>query len=56
MTLLEAEDVAKECRRQAPQGASAFLVLRQAAEAIEWLLAALNDAEGQIEYLEQFEP
>jgi hypothetical protein len=58
MTLLETEDIARECRDRAgwrpPAVDRAFLLA--AAEAIDWLLEQLTEAEGVVEYLEQFEP
>ena len=60
MTLREAEDIARECKA----AGSAFFYdytgmkaqLKRAAEAIDWLLEQLNEAEGVVEWLEQFEP
>jgi hypothetical protein len=57
VTLLEAEDTAKALRDEAKRGwPDKADLLNTAAEAIEWLLEQLTDVEGQIEYLEQFEP
>jgi hypothetical protein len=57
VTLLEAEDTAKALRDEAKRGRPDKAdLLNTAAEAIEWLLEQLTDVEGQIEYLEQFEP
>lgn len=57
MTLLEAEDVARDLRAEAKRGwPDKADLLKTAAEAIEWLLQQLNEAEGEVEYLEQFEP
>jgi hypothetical protein len=57
MTLLEAEDIARDLRAEAKRGwPDKADLLARAAEAIDWLLEQLTDAEGVVEYLEQFEP
>jgi len=57
MTLLETEDIARDLRAEAKRGwPDKADLLKRAAEAIDWLLEQLTDAEGVVEYLEQFEP
>jgi hypothetical protein len=54
MTWLETEDIARDLRKRGSSRGEQLLL--DAAEAIEWLREHLAEAEGVIEYLEEFEP
>jgi hypothetical protein len=56
MTWLETEDIAAQLRTEAKRGSLNNPLLLNAAEAIEWLRERLREAEGEIAYLEEFEP
>lgn len=56
MTLNETEDIERMLRLKAGRTQDRDGLLIDAAEAIQFLRQQLNEAEGAVEYLEQFEP